>query len=155
MANRIDIKAAHTVFFLAIIVRTAAAQQCTDARKQLHHAEWLWNIVVCSDIQSSDDIVLASFCGQHNNRQTFGRRCCTQFLQNGKAVLFRQHDIQQYQRGRLFMDSIPELAWCSKAFCLHVLSIECVNNQFTNAFIIFQHINHFSSPQYVLYHKSW
>ena len=70
-------------------------QQDLDAGHQFHHFEWFCKIVVRPNFQSKNFVDDLTPCGQHENRNHQAR--LAEISANIKAILSRQHDVENYQ----------------------------------------------------------
>ncbi len=69
-------------------------QHRADSGEELPHVEWLYQIIIRSEIQSPDPVVNLGFCSQKQRRRRHTLR--PQLLQHGHPVHLRHHDIQNH-----------------------------------------------------------
>ena len=118
--------------------RLCSAQDCADARDQLQHGKRLGNKVVRAVVKSDHAVVFRIFRRQHNDGQAFGRRPRAQLFQDGQAIFFRQHDIEQHQLRKLCVHSPPEFRRKRKALCLKALTVQSVEHKLADGIVVFQ-----------------
>ena len=118
--------------------RFRPAQDRADACDQLQHGKRFGDKIVCTVIQTDDTVVFGVFRGQHDNGQTARGALRTQPLENGKAVLFGQHDIEQHKLRHLRVHRPPELGRQREASGLESLAVQSVEHQLADGVVILQ-----------------
>ena len=126
--------------------RLGPAQKRTYSGYQLHHAKWLWYIVIGTAVQPYHLIIFGSLCSQHDDRKAPGRTIIPKLFQDGQAVLVGQHNIQKHQGWIFLLHGIPEILCAGKALCRKSCGLQSVDYQFPDTFIVFNQIDHFCSP---------
>ena len=94
--TEVHLKAADADQLLLFRRAAAAAQHRTDSRGHLHHAERLCKIVVRAEVKADDLVVLVALGRRHDDRDVGRARVGFQALEDGYAVLARQHDVEHY-----------------------------------------------------------
>ena len=89
-------------------------------------------------VKSDHAVVFRIFRRQHNDGQAFGRRPRAQLFQDGQAIFFRQHDIEQHQLRKLCVHSPPEFRRKRKALCLKALTVQSVEHKLADGIVVFQ-----------------
>jgi hypothetical protein len=67
------------------------AQNGPNSRNEFAWIEWLWQVIVRSDLQSKDSLDIFSTCGQNQHRN---ERLSAQFTQNVQTAHAWQHEIE-------------------------------------------------------------
>ena len=91
--------------FSQCFLRLFMGQLRADSRQGHREVDGLGQIIVCSHVQSFDDVVALIFCRDHNDRQLNRRIGFAQGLQGVQACHVRHFDIQQYQVNAVLFDS--------------------------------------------------
>ena len=142
MALGADEKVPHLVVLgLRLLLRTA--EDRPDPGHQLHHAEGLGDKVIGAAVQAHHPVILRVLRGEHDHRNALGGRRGPQLLQDGKAILLRQHNIQQDQGGLGALHRAPKIRRPVKALGLVALAAQGVNDQLANAVVVLQQVNSF------------
>ena len=85
-----------------------AAQHGFDPGNKLHNAEGLAEVIVRAVVQPLDDVDLAGFGRDHDDRRCGAGRVGAQLSQNLVAVLVGQHDVQNDEVGPPAAQRRPE-----------------------------------------------
>ena len=89
-------------------LRSRPAQRSTHPAEELHDAERLAQVVVRTVVQPLDDVDLAGFGRDHDDRRCGAGRVGAQLGQNLVAVLVGQHDVQNDEVGPPAAQRRPE-----------------------------------------------
>ena len=114
------------------------AQDGPDAGHQLHHAEGLGDEIVCAAVQAHDPVILRVLGREHDDGQLLRPRRRPELLQDGQAVLLREHDVQQDQIGLGLAHGLPKLRRALEALGLVALAVQGVDDQLADAVVVFQ-----------------
>ena len=88
--------------------RLAAAQHRLDAGHELHHAEWLDEVIVRAEVEAADLVVLRALGRSHDDRDGAQLRRRLHALQQLDAVHAGQHHVEHHQIGLLRLERRPE-----------------------------------------------
>ena len=113
-----------------------AAQHGPHAGDELHDAERLAQVVVRTVVQPLDDVDLAGFGRDHNDRQRAGSRVVPQLGQDLIAVLVRQHHVQNDQLGPGLVQRRPKAGAVLAAGGLVTVGLQGILFQFADAGVI-------------------
>ena len=133
------------VFNLHRILFTPA-QHRLDPGDQLHHAKGLCHVVVSPQVQSHHLVVLCPLCGHHDHRDVLGLHRRLQLLEQGDAVLSREHDIKKNKLWRFQRQSLKKTAPVLKSAGFESCCLQCIYNQFSDVAVILHTKNHQFSP---------
>ena len=78
MSSRAHIKIFHAVLLCTVVL--GSSKEGTYPGDQLHHTEWLRNIIICTAVQAYHGVKLTAFCGKHDYRKFPDIRTDTDFL---------------------------------------------------------------------------
>src|SRR6267154_3463303 len=78
-----------------------AAQHGFHTGHEFARAKWFCNVVIGPEFQTEDAIRLAAFGGQKNYRHSSQARSLADGAAELKAILARNHDVEDKQRGAL------------------------------------------------------
>lgn len=137
MLAEVHLKAADADQLLLFHRAAAAAQHRTNARGHLHHAERLCKIIVRAEVKADDLVVLVALGRRHDDRDVGRARVGFQALEDGYAVLARQHDVKHYKLRSIVGQSGIELLCIFKAHCPESRGVERIYHQIADACIVF------------------
>ena len=136
-----DIQAAERVIPLdAFFLR--AAQERLDAGKQLHHAEGFRDVIVRAAVKAEHLVKFRALCGKHDDGDAPRAGSAAQALEHGKAILLRQHDVEQHERRNTLFQRLPKGRRPLEALRLKPLAVERINDEFPDAVVILEKIDH-------------
>ena len=119
-----------------------AAQHRLDAADELHNAERLAEVIVCTVVQPFYHINLAGFGCDHDDWYGAGRGGLPQAAQNLVAVLIGQHNVQNHQVGRGLPHGSPEGSPVLKPADGVLVGLQSILLQLTDGCVIFNNIDH-------------
>lgn len=137
MLAEVHLKAADSDQLLLFRRAAAAAQHRTDARGHLHHAERLCKIVVRAEVKADDLVVLVALGRRHDDRDVGRARVGFQALEDGYAVLARQHDVEHYQLRHSVGQGRVKLLCVFKAHRPESRGVERIYHQIADACVVF------------------
>ena len=137
MALGADEEVPHPVI-LGLLLLLGPAEHRPHPGHQLHHAEGFGDEVIRPAVQAHHPVILRVLGGQHDHRQPLGGRRGPQLLEDGQAVLLRQHDVQQHQGWLRPLHGLPEIGRTVEPLGLIALAAQCINHQFADAVVILQ-----------------
>ena len=123
-----------------------ATQQGIHAAYQLHHAEWLGQIVVCSSIKTRHLVELGAFGGKHHDRNMLHRWVVTNDAKDLKPIDARQHDVKKHKLGHASLASSKKLGSVGESNSFEPCLLQCVNRKIANVPIVFNVIDHLPNP---------
>ena len=124
----------------------SAAQHGPHAGDELHDAERLAQVVVRTVVQPLDDVDLAGFGRDHDDRRCGAGRVGAQLGQNLVAVLVGQHDVQNDEVGPPAAQRRPEAGRVLAARGLVPVGLQSVLLQLTDAGVVLDDVNHSKYP---------
>ena len=124
----------------------SAAQHGPHAGDELHDAERLAQVVVRTVVQPLDDVDLAGFGRDHDDRRCGAGRVGAQLGQNLVAVLVGQHDVQNDEVGPPAAQRRPEAGRVLAARGLVPVGLQSVLLQLTDAGVVLDDVDHRKYP---------
>ena len=119
-----------------------SSKYCLHTRDKFHHAEWLGDIIVRTEIQTFYLIKLRTFCGHHDHGNLPYFRHLPDLSQDRISVIPRKHDVQQDQIRDQVAQFFKQLLTIFQSLCLKSCGMQGIYQQFPNISLILNAVNH-------------